>query len=152
MKRTIVIIISLLAMATLQTPCMADEARPPKPTEKDKCPVCGMFVYKYSDWVVSAMTKDGAWLHFDGAKDFFKHYLANKSAIEHAYVTEYYGLTMIDAKGAFFVVGSKVYGPMGHELIPFASRKDAEEFMADHDGKAILSFDEITDKTIEELK
>ena len=31
------------------------------------------------------------------------------------------------AKEAFFVIGSDVYGPMGHELIPFASKADAEQ-------------------------
>jgi nitrous oxide reductase accessory protein NosL len=33
---------------------------------------------------------------------------------------------------------------MGHELIPLASREDAEEFMRDHRGRRILRFDEVT--------
>jgi len=32
---------------------------------------------------------------------------------------------------------------MGHELVPLASRQDAEEFMADHKGKRILTFDQV---------
>jgi nitrous oxide reductase accessory protein NosL len=32
---------------------------------------------------------------------------------------------------------------MGHELIPLASRADAEEFLADHQGRRILRFDEV---------
>ena len=34
-------------------------------------------------------------------------------------------------------------GPMGHELIPLASRADAEEFLGDHQGRRILRFDEV---------
>jgi copper chaperone NosL len=32
---------------------------------------------------------------------------------------------------------------MGHELIPLASRADAEEFMRDHQGRRILRFNEV---------
>jgi len=32
---------------------------------------------------------------------------------------------------------------MGHELIPFDTEKNAENFMADHKGLKILRFDEI---------
>ena len=151
MKKTIAII-SILATLALYTCALAGEARAPKPSQKDKCPVCGMFVYKYTDWIVSARKGDGSWIYFDGAKDFFKYHLADKGAITEAYVTEYYGLAQTDAKSAFYVIGSNVYGPMGHELVPFASRKDAEEFMADHGGRAILTFDEINAGTIEGLK
>jgi copper chaperone NosL len=41
------------------------------------------------------------------------------------------------------VIGSEVTGPMGHELIPLASRADAEEFLRDHQGRRILRFNEV---------
>jgi copper chaperone NosL len=50
------------------------------------------------------------------------------------------------------VVGSDVHGPMGHELIPFSTRAGAESFLADHHGKQILSFAEITPELVEELR
>ena len=40
----------------------------------DKCPVCGMFVYKYPDWTAEIIFEEGAVFYFDGAKDFFKFY------------------------------------------------------------------------------
>ncbi len=58
-------------------------------------------------------------------------------------VTEYYGLKRLDARQAWFVIGSDVLGPMGHELIPLASRADAEEFLRDHRGRRILRFEEV---------
>jgi len=41
-----------------------------------------------------------------------------------------------------------VFGPMGRELIPFKSKKSAKAFMEDHNGKAMVKFDEITDKMV----
>ncbi|TAN71908.1 MAG: nitrous oxide reductase accessory protein NosL, partial [Magnetospirillum sp.] len=58
-------------------------------------------------------------------------------------VTDYYGVRTMDARGALFVLGSDVLGPMGHELVPLASRQEAEEFMTDHKGKRILTFDQV---------
>lgn len=37
-------------------PCRADS--PSKPDSKEKCPVCGMFVYKYPEWLAQIRLKD----------------------------------------------------------------------------------------------
>lgn len=42
-------------------------------TRRDKCPVCGMFVYKYPKWVAVIEFWDGSSHFYDGAKDMFKH-------------------------------------------------------------------------------
>lgn len=130
------------------------------PSAKDKCPVCGMFIAKYPDWVALSRFKDGSTLFFDGPKDMFSHYFdtqrytpgKRQAEIVAMSVKEYYSLKMIDAKSAFFVSGSDVYGPMGAELIPFATQKDATDFMKDHKGKRILRFNEISPQTIQLLK
>lgn len=124
----------------------------PDPGMMDTCPVCGMLVSKYREWWATIVFTDGHVHHFDGAKDMFKflfdmgkyddrHVRENVSDIA---VTEYYDLKRIDARQALYVVGSDVYGPMGHEFVPLANREDAEAFMADHAGKRILTFDEVT--------
>ena len=59
------------------------------------------------------------------------------------FVTDYYSLEPIDGRAAFYVIGSDVFGPMGKELVPFARREDAEEFLRDHSGRRIIVFDEI---------
>ena len=121
----------------------------PKPGAKDLCPVCGMLVSKYPNWVAVVTWKDGHAHFFDGAKDTFKFLgdLAKyapghrKDDITGIYVTDFYNLERIDARQAIFVIGSDVLGPMGHELVPLASKADADDFMKDHKGKRVLSFD-----------
>jgi nitrous oxide reductase accessory protein NosL len=138
-------------------PAWAGEFPDPKP--RDLCPVCGMVVSKYPAWIGSVVYQDGHAHHFDGAKDMFKYLFDLKryaprhraENIARIGVTEYYEVKRIDARKAWFVIGSDVLGPMGHELIPLASRADAEEFLRDHQGKRILRFDEVTREVIARL-
>jgi nitrous oxide reductase accessory protein NosL len=152
--------IAALGVVLLTTGAGFGETREPvKPSKKDKCPVCGMFVYKYPDWLAEIVFKDETVDFFDGAKDLFKYYLnlkkyrpgKSKRHIAAIYVKEYYEMKLIDARKALFVMGSDVYGPMGHELIPLATEEDARTFMKDHKGKRILRFEEITPREIEQL-
>ena len=141
----------LLLLAALSA-AMAGSLPGLTPGAKDRCPVCGMFVAKYPDWLAQVRFNDQKTLFFDGAKDFFKYYFRmasyypGKSTADVAavYVTDYYTMGAIDAVTAFFVVGSDVYGPMGWELIAFASATDAEQFMRDHRGRQILRFEAVT--------
>ena len=124
----------------------------PKPGDRDLCPVCGMLVAKYPNWIAIVVYRDGHAHFFDGAKDLFK-YLGNLSRyapghkaadIAGIWVTEFYGLTRVDARQAFYVIGSDTLGPMGHEFVPLANRADAEDFLKDHKGKRIVSFAQAT--------
>ncbi|MBI5786914.1 MAG: nitrous oxide reductase accessory protein NosL [Rhodocyclales bacterium] len=125
--------------------------QPPKPGPKDACPVCGMLVSKYPNWVATIVYKDGHAHHFDGAKDMFKFwfdppkYVAahSREMIASIWVTDYYGLQRIDARRAYYVVGSDVLGPMGHELVPLASKADAEDFVKEHKGARLLRFEQV---------
>lgn len=124
-----------------------------------KCPVCGMFVAKYPDWTATARFKDGTTSYYDGPKDMFSHYFdvgrytpgKRQGDIVALAVKEYYSLTMIDARSAYFVLGSDVYGPMGSELVPFRTEKDANSFRLDHKGKRILRFNDITKQIVKSL-
>jgi copper chaperone NosL len=126
--------------------------KPVQPAATDKCPVCGMFVAPYPHWAAEIIFKDSSVAFFDGAKDLFTYYFnlkkynPKKSAADIAavYVTAYYTKKFIDARSALFVLGSDVNGPMGAELVPFAARAEAEEFIKDHKGKKLLSFAEVT--------
>ena len=124
----------------------------PAPKPEDTCPVCGMFVAKYTYWVATVLFKDGHADHFDGAKDFFKYLLDMKKyaqgrtreQISAMGVTGYYETVRIDPGEAWFVTGSDVLGPMGHELVPLVDEAEAKEFMADHKGKRVLRFADVS--------
>jgi len=123
-----------------------------KPTEKDKCPVCGMFVHKYPQWIAEIIFKDGTYVVFDGPKDMFKYYFnikkyntnRQKDDVESIYVTDYYTTRPVNARDVYFIIGSDVLGPMGKELVPVKGEDAAETFMKDHNGKKMLRFDEVT--------
>ena len=85
----------------------------PKPGPKDTCPVCGMLVSKYPNWVAVVTWKDGHAHFFDGAKDMFKflHDLpryapGHKAAdITGIWVTDFYNLARIDARKGKRILG-----------------------------------------------
>jgi len=138
-----------------QTPAQLSDST----DQPDRCPVCGMFVSKYPEWIARINFTSGPPALFDGPKDFFKFYFfrnqycdekEQKRQIESIFVTDYYTVQLIDAKNAAYVVGSDVLGPMGHELVPFESGTAAHEFSGDHSGR-VLGFEQITPDLITDL-
>ncbi len=146
-------VIGLLYAAALAQTAGSVELNPP---QKYKCPVCGMFVAMFADWNSRLELKDSTFVFFDGAKCMFKYYhdlkkydpAKNKEDITAIAVMDYYSKTLIDALQAYFVVWSDLYGPMGHEPIPFEKEADAKKFMKEHKGKKILRFKDINPKLI----
>ena len=118
----------------------------------EKCPVCGMFVYKYPRWATQIFYGSKHY-SFDGVKDMMKYYFdkEHKKGISKILVTDYYSQKAIDATKAYYVFGSDIYGPMGDEMIPFINKNDAKTFLLDHKGKNILLFDDITKDKVYKL-
>ena len=120
-----------------------------------KCPVCGMFVYKYPKWATH-MVVDGKDFYFDGVKDMLKYYFFdedfkyNRDKISKVEVRDFYTLESLNATKAFYVIGSKIYGPMGNELIPFKTKKEAKNFIADHTGE-LIEFSKVTPEMVLDL-
>ncbi len=157
MKYAGIIILAIVLTASFS---FSADLKPIKPSQKDKCPVCGMFVAKYPNFLAQVLFQDGSYAFFDGSKDMFNYYLnRNKynpskksSDIVAIYVTDYYSMTPLDGFKSYYVVGSNVYGPMGKELIPFEKESDAKEFMADHVGKSLLRFKEVNPEILKGLE
>jgi len=121
-------------------------AGPPEPGPKDRCATCGMLVAKFPSWVASIVYVDGSHRFFDGPKDMFRfRALHHNDAADEAeiWVTDYYTTKALPAHDAVYVLGSDVLGPMGPELVPFASRELAESFREDHGGDAPLAFEQV---------
>lgn len=163
MKKTLALILMCIMINFLCVPAWAEKKSsigPFKVTKKTLCPVCGMFVHKYPNWEAQIIFRDKTCFFFDGAKDMFKYYFDlrkynPKKTIDDIvaiWVTDYYKAKLIDGYGAFYVTGSDVLGPMGHELIPHASEKATRHFMKDHGGNKTLRFDEIKADFVETLR
>ena len=170
MKNLILPSIALFVITLLFAPdtCALDLSRKKKKTEKklyitvtkkDRCPVCGMFVHPYQKWITQIQFKDSAHHSFDGMKCMCRLYIdpvkydatKKKQDIKLVLVRDYYTLKFIRHDKAFYVVGSDVFGPMGHELIPFSSEKDASTFLSDHNGLKILRFKDIDTELLDKL-
>ncbi len=121
----------------------------PAPGPDARCPVCGMFVAGYANWVSSIVFKDGSRVFFDGPKDLFRYFFdlpkyrpgGTAADIAGFFVTEYYSVQTTPATAVFFVSGSDVLGPMGKELVPVAGLEQARGFMRDHGGVKLMRFD-----------
>ena len=119
-----------------------------------------MLVAKYPDWNATIAYRDGSTVYFDGPKDLFSYYLNPRKydpAQKHPdiaaiTVKDYYSLATIDARQAYFVIGSNVLGPMGKELIPFAKKGEADGFQADHLCRKQLRFPEVTLQILKSLE
>ena len=157
MKRNWTVVLFCLTLLLMSGAVVAEPLKRVEPNEK--CPVCGMFVAKYDQWLTQIINANEKPLVFDGVKDMMAYYFnaelyggAADLTQAEIWVRNYYTLDYIDGRSALYVVGSDVLGPMGDELIPFSSLKEAENFKKDHQGTDILGFDEITAAQIMEMK
>lgn len=138
----------------------AADGPPASPGPKDKCPVCGMFVAKFPEWIAVVRFQDGSQAFFDGAKDLFaylqepRRYRSSSTPkdVASVWVKDYYRQQMIDARRACFVLGSNILGPMGKELVPCATEVEARTFLKDHAGTRILRFPEVTPEILKALQ
>jgi nitrous oxide reductase accessory protein NosL len=156
----IALLFAVLCMLVLASPVLSAQKASGAPPKDAKCPVCGMIVAKYPDWNASIVYRDGTTAYFDGPKDLFSYYLnphkydpgKKRADVAAIGVKDYYSLATIDARQAYFVVGSNVLGPMGKELIPFARKADADGFRVDHQGRRIVRFPEVTLEILKTLE
>lgn len=136
-----------------------------------RCPVCGMKVggeleapaiYAYKDGnltgfagVAAAVFRDGTVVGFDGARCLFiyntipKRFGIDVTKITDRFVTDFATKNPLDVNSAFLVLGTKIRGFMGYDLIPFSSRQQAEDFKAHNGGKRIIELDTVHPHDVE---
>lgn len=120
-------------------------------SRKDRCAMCGMFVYKYPQWVAMAILDDGSRRYFDGIKDMLKYRLKHQKATMELYGQEYYSKRLIRLRDAWLLFGSELYGPMGKEVIIFSSKEEAQRFMQDHKASKIIKLSSVTKEDVARL-
>jgi nitrous oxide reductase accessory protein NosL len=137
----------------------AAETHPPQviPPEKS-CGVCGMYPAQYPQWQTEVLFKDNSMTAFDGGKCMFR-FLRNmakfapdrtEADIAMIWVKDFATGAWVDGTTASYVVASDVLGPMGKELIPFASEEAAQKFRQQHGG-TVEPYDRITMETLKPL-
>lgn len=161
MKKTRLILFLLIVNLLTAAPVLLADGIPVEEVSpQERCPVCGMFVAKYPNWIAQVQYDDRDEVRFfDGVKDMMVYYFdpgnyggPAQKPMRNLFVKDYYSLDWLQAKEAHFVVGSDVYGPMGHELIPFGTAGAAESFLKDHHGRQVLTFEQITPELIDSLR
>jgi nitrous oxide reductase accessory protein NosL len=124
-----------------------------EPAEKDSCTVCGMYPASYPKHNCQIWAKDGSTLHFCSTQCLVNYnanpakYLKKPVKTKMSWVTLFSDEMYESAIGAYYVIGSKVNGPMGKEAIPFKIKKNAEEFVKTNGGK-IVSFSQLTPELV----
>jgi len=119
------------------------------PGDEDRCPVCNMIPAKYPDFNAQIVMADQKRYHFCSSQclfEFMQNPLKNGASTDqmgdvwlHDQVSKRY----IYGRNAYYVVGSKVHGPMGPEAIAFDLKSEAEGFAEANNGK-VLKFGQVT--------
>jgi copper chaperone NosL len=127
-------------------------------TKETSCLVRNLKVYKEPKWVSKVELTNGKEVYFSSPKAMFEFYflpgqwfdvgVKSEKDFKQILVTDFSNMQIIKAKSSFFVYGSNVTSPGGDDLVPFASYKEAQKFAQEHNGKRILSFQEVSDALI----
>lgn len=152
-------LLASLAALTLTACSGAEEQLAAKPDpvhfeSGDECHVCGMLIEGFPGPKGQAITeKDHQVRKFCSTRDMFAWVLQpeNVNRAHTLYVhdmaqTDWQNpndTALIDAREAFYVVGSSRNGAMGPTLASFASKADAEGFANEHGGR-VLPFRKIS--------
>jgi nitrous oxide reductase accessory protein NosL len=152
--------ISLGWTGLMAAPPAASVPRFPKPGKKDRCPVCGMFAYKYPQWIAGFVFKSGK-TFFHCCPKCMLHNLSHipkyqpgetREQLKLIWVTEYYTTRKMAARDVLFVAGTQLVGPMGLDLIPVKGEAAADSLKRDYGGGLILTIDQITPEIIERAR
>jgi copper chaperone NosL len=120
----------------------------------DRCHLCGMVILNYEGPKAQVYLKNVAEpVKFCSTRDAFTFALQpeNQRRLQAFFVTDLSRTawdkptaeSFMDAKSAYFVLGSRREGAMGSEAVPFSVQKDAEGFQKREGGK-ILRYGDIT--------
>lgn len=125
-----------------------------EPSEQDRCVVCNMVPAKYPKFNAQALTADKKRFHLCSTQCLFellkepRKYGAGTNEVGDVWVHDYVSGRYLFGKNAYYVVGSKILGPMGYEAIAFDLKSEAMDFIRENGGQ-VLKFNNVT---IEKIK
>ncbi len=161
MKKLIVLLaLGTLLMAEIPKPFNAKSVQPAQPftgkimqLEQKLDPMFSIPLDKYPKWHCEVLLINGHKAEFISVKSMMQVYLHQdyflkrnllEDKIDKIYIKDYLTGEKADAKQAVYVFGSRIVGPHGDDLIPFASESNAKLFMMKHGGTKLLPYSKIT--------
>lgn len=118
--------------------------------DEDRCPVTALAPADHPAWAAALTTTGGRGYYFVSPKHLFRALFEpetilgiDKGAIAAVWVRGHATRRGVDARGAFFVAGSRVRGPYGPEMIPFEGEWAARAFNQGHGGKGVFAFSDV---------
>ncbi len=124
-------------------------------------PLYGWNVNKYGNLICMIELKNGKKVYFSSVKSmmdfyfrpwYYEEYGAKTDKdIKKMVVQDYISGKTLDAKKAYYVFGSRLIGPKGDDLIPFADKTTLKLFESKYGGHKVLRFNKITKGLIKYL-
>lgn len=141
------IVSMLLLLAGCSGPDL--EAPPQVRFGHDVCDECRMILSE-PRYAAAFFDSDGAARRFDDVGDLLI-YLHKGKAPELAWVKDYHTEEWLKASEAFYARCPELITPMGHGVVAFASRSQAEQLAAERNGK-VLDWISLQAISLEELE
>lgn len=123
-------------------------------TKDTECEVRHLKLSKDIKWASKIELQNGKKVYFSSPKSMFEFYfrpanweyigVKNEADFKDILVTDFNTGAIIEARGAFFVYGSRAISPGGDDLVPFDSYKQATEFAKNYSGKRVFGFKEVS--------
>jgi len=160
--KKIFVLIALGTLLMAETPKLfkAKTVQPSQPftgkitqLEEKLDPMFSISLDKYPKWHCEALLKNGHKAEFISVKSMMQVYMHQdyflkrnllEAPMEKIYIKDYLTGEQADAKQAVYVFGSRIIGPHGDDLIPFATETNAKLFMMKHGGTKLLPYSKIT--------
>jgi copper chaperone NosL len=118
----------------------------------DRCPVCAMVPARRPDAAAAMTLTSGETFYFCGNGCLLRAWLRptaylgiRRAAVDRLIVHDYFSGRPIDARGATWIAGSDVVGPMGPAIIALGEAGQLDTFKKRHGGKIVFTFDRIDD-------
>jgi nitrous oxide reductase accessory protein NosL len=126
------------------------------------CLVRQIPVYKDPKWVAKIETRGGKTVYFCSPKSLFEFYfrpgkwydvgVKSERDFSKIVVTDFSTLEPINAEEAYFVYGANATtSPAGDDLPAFKTKREAEKFSKQYNGKRVMPFNKVSDALIKLL-
>jgi nitrous oxide reductase accessory protein NosL len=127
-------------------------------SDRDRCPVCAMWVVRYREFAAAIQLKDGKTFYFCSNGCMLRSWMqpeiflgVAKAELKRSVVQDYFTGEQVSGRSVHWISGSDVIGPMGPALVPLKDEQYVEVFKKRHGAKEIFRLSEMTDEKWQQL-